>query len=125
VNVVTSGAFCALISLVRVFFKTLADNPLQGRRHRRVDLSGGRRLVPDDRAEDVNTRRPRNAAHPVTISYSTEPNEKMSLRVSTTLPRACSGDMYDVVPRIFPASVISPEIVRTCVRSWWLPSSLS
>lgn len=37
--------------------------------------------------------RPWNGARPVTISYSTTPNAKRSLRASTRSPRACSGDM--------------------------------
>ena len=36
---------------------------------------------------------PENARRPVTISYSTAPKEKMSLRASTVPPTACSGDM--------------------------------
>ena len=36
---------------------------------------------------------PSKGRRPVTISYSTEPNEKMSERASTFLPSACSGDM--------------------------------
>ena len=36
---------------------------------------------------------PGNAFVPVSISYITTPNEKMSLRASTFLPCACSGDM--------------------------------
>ena len=36
---------------------------------------------------------PGNARCPVTISYSTTPNAKMSERVSSFLPSACSGDM--------------------------------
>ena len=36
---------------------------------------------------------PSNARRPVAISYSTDPNEKMSERASTTPPSACSGDM--------------------------------
>ena len=34
-----------------------------------------------------------NAVCPVTISYSTAPKEKMSVRASSSSPRACSGDM--------------------------------
>jgi hypothetical protein len=30
---------------------------------------------------------------PVAISFSTTPNEKISVRASKTIPRACSGDM--------------------------------
>ena len=36
---------------------------------------------------------PGNARRPVSISYSTQPNAQMSVRLSTALPRACSGDM--------------------------------
>src|ERR1035438_6598365 len=36
---------------------------------------------------------PSNARRPLTISYKTEPNEKISERASTGLPSACSGDM--------------------------------
>ena len=36
---------------------------------------------------------PRNGRRRETISYSTHPNEKMSVRWSTGSPRTCSGDM--------------------------------
>ena len=36
---------------------------------------------------------PENAARPVSISNSTHPNAQMSVRLSTGLPRACSGLM--------------------------------
>ena len=36
---------------------------------------------------------PSKARRPVTISYRTEPKEKISERASTRLPSACSGDM--------------------------------
>ena len=49
--------------------------------------------------------RPRTPARPVSISYSTQPNAKMSVRWSTGRPFACSGDMYAAVPRITPAFV--------------------
>ena len=42
----------------------------------------------------------------------------MSVRLSTGLPRACSGDMYAAVPRMMPCSVIAGEvIVGDCDRS--------
>jgi hypothetical protein len=34
-----------------------------------------------------------NGLRPPTISYSTTPRLKMSLRASTASPRSCSGDM--------------------------------
>ena len=36
---------------------------------------------------------PSNNRRPVSISYSTTPKAQMSARLSTTFPRACSGDM--------------------------------
>ena len=36
---------------------------------------------------------PRNAGRPVSISYNTQPNAQMSVRLSTGFPRACSGLM--------------------------------
>ena len=38
-------------------------------------------------------------------SYSTQPNAQISVRLSTALPRACSGLMYAGVPRITPCIV--------------------
>ena len=46
-----------------------------------------------------------NARSPVSISKTTAPKAQMSARLSTGLPRACSGLMYAAVPRIIPASV--------------------
>ncbi len=54
-----------------------------------IGLASSRRI-----AESVETAfSPPNARAPVTISYSTRPNEKTSERVSIFLPIACSGDM--------------------------------
>ena len=36
---------------------------------------------------------PSKARRPVSISYSTQPNAQMSLRLSASRPFACSGDM--------------------------------
>ena len=38
--------------------------------------------------------RPSNAFLPLTISYNTAPNAKMSVRASIVRPSSCSGDMY-------------------------------
>ena len=54
---------------------------------------------------------PANARLAVSISYSTHPNAQMSARLSTALPRACSGDMYAAVPRIIPACVIAGVVI--------------
>ncbi len=43
---------------------------------------------------------------PVAISYSTTPNENRSVRGSTSSPRACSGDMYAIVPTVVPATLV-------------------
>ena len=42
---------------------------------------------------------------PDRASYKQHPNAQISLRVSTALPRACSGLMYDAVPMIAPSAV--------------------
>ena len=47
----------------------------------------------------------------MSISYSTQPNAQMSARLSTGLPRACSGLMYAAVPRICPTPVIIASVV--------------
>jgi hypothetical protein len=45
-----------------------------------------------------------NAQWPLTISYRIRPNEKMSERVSTRSPLACSGLMYSTVPITAPSA---------------------
>ena len=47
----------------------------------------------------------------MSISYSTQPNAQMSLRLSTACPFACSGLMYAAVPRIMPACVIAGVVI--------------
>ena len=42
----------------------------------------------------------------------------MSVRLSTSLPRACSGLMYPGVPTICPATDSTPVTVANCERSW-------
>jgi len=51
---------------------------------------------------------PSKARFPVAISYSTAPNEKMSVRASASVPSSCSGAMYWNVPRIVPWAVRGP-----------------
>ena len=48
---------------------------------------------------------PANARLPLTISYSTAPNAKMSVRASASFPSTCSGAMYWYVPTILPSAV--------------------
>src|SRR6266545_581243 len=45
---------------------------------------------------------PGNALRPASISYSTQPNAQISVRLSTACPRACSGLIYAGVPTIVP-----------------------
>jgi len=54
---------------------------------------------------------PPNARLPVSNSNKTHPNDQMSARLSSALPRACSGDMYAAVPRIKPACVIAGVVI--------------
>ena len=57
---------------------------------------------------------PVNAGRPDAISYNTAPNEKRSVRWSSSSPRACSGDMYATVPSATPVLVkrsVSPPMV--------------
>jgi len=58
---------------------------------------------------------PTNGVRPVSISYNTHPYAQMSVRLSTGLPRACSGLMYPTVPRIIPWLVSPIIIVGACV----------
>ena len=51
-----------------------------------------------------------NARRAVSAKYSTAPSENTSLRPSTCVPDACSGDMYDGVPRKSPGAVSSPSL---------------
>ena len=48
-----------------------------------------------------------NGSFSVTIRYSIDPTEKMSDRLSTMPPSACSGDMYATLPLMTPAAVCS------------------
>jgi hypothetical protein len=57
------------------------------------------------RAMVSDTVSPRNAARPVNASKRQHPNARMSVLLSRTFPRACSGLMYAAVPRMTPVSV--------------------
>lgn len=50
---------------------------------------------------------PLNGSALVAISYNTAPNENRSVRASSSLARAYSGDMYETVPRVEPGLVRS------------------
>ena len=55
---------------------------------------------------------PWNGSCPVAISYKTAPKENKSVRASSSLARACSGDMYATVPKVLPGL---GEVVRLYV----------
>ena len=57
---------------------------------------------------------PANAIRPASISYSTQPNDQMSARLSTTMPRTCSGLMYAAVPSSVPSRVPPTVTVGDC-----------
>ena len=60
-----------------------------------------------------------NARMPVSIRYSTAPSENRSLRASSGSPVACSGDMYDGVPKN------SPALVSCAAGTLAIPKSMS
>ena len=64
-----------------------------------------RRIVVHDRADQARLALPLERLRPVSISYSTAPNAKMSVRASASRPSSCSGAMYWKVPRIVPCAV--------------------
>ena len=57
---------------------------------KRTEATGLRFRIASKITADVS---PRKGSEPVVISYSTAPNENKSVRASSSLPRACSGDM--------------------------------
>ena len=65
---------------------------------------------------------PANRRWPVNISHTITPKAQMSARLSTALPRACSGAMYAAVPRIMPAAVPWAASVGECDRLGAEPS---
>ena len=77
---------------------------------------------------------PRNAIVPVRHSNRRQPKDQMSVRRSTGLPRACSGERYGAVPRMTPgmvgecsasARVIVGELGVTAGESICAPGSAS
>ena len=67
----------------------------------------------------------------VRTSYSTHPNDQISVRVSSASPRTCSGLMYGTVPITTPGcvaaavtvSVTPPADVASCFNSFASPKS--
>ena len=57
---------------------------------------------------------PPNARLPESISYSTAPKAKMSVRKSAASPRTCSGDMYPAVPSTVPGIVATAVTACGC-----------
>ena len=68
-------------------------------------------------AKVFDTSSPVNGRAPVSISNSTTPNAQISLRLSTGLPAACSGDIYAAVPMITPICVAAAVNVGDCEGS--------
>ena len=64
---------------------------------------------------------PSKARRPVSISYSTQPNAKMSARPSTSPPSICSGAMYCGVP----TTVWAPVRAAMVAHSAALPAPAS
>ena len=85
-----------------------------GRAAARCDTRGGSsfRIAPIRLARVL----PSNAGAPVSISYSTAPNAKMSVRASASCPSSCSGAMYWNVPRIVPCAVRFGGVVGSIDR---------
>ena len=82
-----------LVTQVAVFLQRLVDDALQldGRSgFSRTGGVGSRSRIALKISAEVS---PRNGSVPVAISYSTTPKENRSVRASSSLPRACSGDM--------------------------------
>ena len=96
----SSGRRVVLEAEVRVFWRVTAFRMrLSG-----VGVGSGPVRVPGWRRSHL----PRSGLQtpaPLSISYSTQPKLKMSLRASACLPWNCSGDMYCKVPRIWPSAV--------------------
>ena len=89
-------------------------------------IAGGMPPPPSDSAAGASFRvaaitparlRPENGRRPEIISYSRQPNAKMSLRASASRPSSCSGAMYCSVPKISPRSVSGAEAVSCAAGS--------
>jgi hypothetical protein len=70
----------------------------------------GRGAVASTEAITVDALFPSNARAPVSNSYNTHPNAKMSVRASTSLPSICSGAMYCGVPTTVCAPVSAATV---------------
>ena len=83
-----------LITQIAVLLQSLADDPLQFRGNIGIQPHrGSRRAVQNGFENHRRSCRRGTASRPVAISYSTAPKENRSLRASSSLARACSGDM--------------------------------
>ena len=84
----------ALPAALRILAQAAADNALHvARNGRRRSGSAGTGSECSTDASVESLESPMKARLPVTISYNTAPNEKISDRASTVCPSACSGDM--------------------------------
>ena len=81
-----------LPTFFRVFRQAPANGVVQCRRGHGLDATDRRGLFLEGKSQ-LSVASAILARWPVSISYNTAPNEKMSLRPSSSLPSTCSGDM--------------------------------
>jgi len=82
-----------LVAQVTVFLERLVDRVFEFRRQvgiQRIGETGTRSRIAWKIRAEVS---PRKGSWPVAISYNTTPKENKSVRESSSLPLACSGDM--------------------------------
>jgi hypothetical protein len=101
-----------LVPVLGIFLNAPLDQTLQSA----AGVTGWRALIgtgspPKTAAIKLARVFPSKQRLPVTISYTTHPNAKISLRASASMPSYCSGAMYCGVPRMVP-SLVSASGIR-------------
>ena len=105
-----------VVTRLEALGQRVRDDRVDLRRKRSIDRARrGRRRLDDLQRQRAVGVAPVNVSLPVSISNSTMPSEKMSVRRSTASPSACSGDMYATVPSVVSGLVAS--IVVAASRS--------
>ena len=94
-----------LVAQLAIFLERAVDDALELRRHPELSRTGAAGASCRTASSVATDEGRRNGGCPVTISYSTTPSEKMSVRASSGSPRTCSGDMYATVPMTIPGCV--------------------
>ena len=82
-----------------------------------MSCSSGFGVVASTDAMTLDAVLPSNARCPVSSSYSTQPNAKMSVRASTSRPSICSGAMYCGVPTTVWAPVSAATVACSAEES--------